>query len=283
MKKRRNKRINIPKLIKCIKKNSFVILVGLLFICTIILIGVNIYYGNSVNIEEKYIANMYEYISNEEITKCEGLLFYSDKKITKDDLTDGQKACISFIKTEKLKGEQVKLKKDKNNKICTLEDDIKFATDNYEGKKCTITKYDTSKIKKEYKKIFGENMPDNLKFFVIDDANICYLKDNQYYCGLSEIFTFTIGNESYVYRTINQAKEKGSNEVVIYDYFIKINDNKCYPSFNSNKEIKDCSKKYNENNKMNYKFIKKYGTKYKHIFKKSNDNDYYWVSSEPLN
>lgn len=284
MKKNKSKKINIQKLIKIAKKNSFAILVGLLIISTIVLIGVNIYFGNSVDIEEKHIANLYEYISNEEITKCEGLLFYSDDKVTKDGLTDGQKTCISFIKTDNLKGETVKLKKDKKSKICSLEDGIKFATDNYEGKKCTIKKYETSLVKAKYKEIFGENMPEDLKSFVIDDANICYLKDNEYYCGLSEIFSFTIGNESFVYRTINQAKEKGNNEVIIYDYFIKINNNKCYPSFNSTKEIKECSKKYNSKDKMNFKFIKKHGTKYKHIFKKlDNSDNYYWFSSEPIN
>ena len=44
------------RLIKLIKKNSFPILIVILILCTLTLIGVNIFYGNSVNIEDKEIV-----------------------------------------------------------------------------------------------------------------------------------------------------------------------------------------------------------------------------------
>ena len=273
------------RLIKLIKKNSFPILIVILILCTLTLIGVNIFYGNSVNIEDKEITELYSYISNDNINKCEGLIFYTDKKVTKDDLTDSQKVCLAFLKTNDKKSEKVIINKDKKNKTCTLDKSkgMKFATDNYEKEKCTIQKYDSSIFASKYETIFNEKIS-KIDSFVLDGSNICYLKDNYYYCGLSETFSFTIGNESFAYRIINKATEKGKDEIIIYDYFIKINNDKCYSSFTSLNEIKKCSKKYDSDEKINYKFIKKYGTKYKHVFKKINNNNYYsWISSEPLN
>lgn len=276
--KKKNK---LGKLNEFIKKYSLTLLIVLLIITTILLVIVKVTLGGNIKTENKLVKSLYSYVSNDEIEKCGGLLFYNDEKVTKEKLTDDQKVCLAFIKTTTLKGEKITLNKEKSDNICTLEKGKIFATDNYEESKCSIQKYKTDEILKTSKKIFGEEI--TLKdSFMLDNYNICYLVDDYYYCGLSETFSFTIGNESYVYRVINKAVEKGKDEIIIYDYFLKITNDLCYPTFTSNKENKKCTEKYNAN-KVNYKFVKKYGTKFKHVFKKlDNSDDYYWLSSEPV-
>lgn len=276
--KKKNK---LGKLNEFIKKYSLTLLIVLLIITTILLVIVKVTLGGNIKTENKLVKSLYSYVSNDEIEKCGGLLFYNDEKVTKEKLTDDQKVCLAFIKTTTLKGEKITLNKEKSDNICTLEKGKIFATDNYEESKCSIQKYKIDEILKTSKKIFGEEI--TLKdSFMLDNYNICYLVDDYYYCGLSETFSFTIGNESYVYRVINKAVEKGKDEIIIYDYFLKITNDLCYPTFTSNKENKRCTEKYNAN-KVNYKFVKKYGTKFKHVFKKlDNSDDYYWLSSEPV-
>ncbi len=276
--KKKNK---LGKLNEFIKKYSLSLLIILLIITTILLVIVKVTLGGNIKTENKLVKSLYSYVSNDEIEKCGGLLFYNDEKVTIEKLTDDQKVCLAFIKTTTLKGEKITLNKEKSDNICTLEKGKIFATDNYEESKCSIQKYKIGKILKTSKKIFGEEI--TLKdSFMLDNYNICYLVDDYYYCGLSETFSFTIGNESYVYRVINKAVEKGKDEIIIYDYFLKITNDLCYPTFTSNKENKKCTEKYNAN-KVNYKFVKKYGTKFKHVFKKlDNSDDYYWLSSEPV-
>lgn len=270
MKKRINKNF--------IKKNKLVILFLVLILLTIITILINLLSSNkTIN---KNINNLYSYISNDEIEKCGGLQFYQKDKVTSSTLSNDIKTCVAFIKTDKLKGTKEVFNKDKKKKTCTTKDKMIFATDNYEEEKCTVKYYDLDKVKDTYKKVFGEEFT-NLDSFQLDDYNICYIKDKKIYCGLSEIFSFTISNESYVYRSLKKTVEKG-NTIYIYDYFIKINDNKCYKSFDGDQN-KKCSKNYKKENKVSYKFIKKYGTVYKHTFKKLNNNDYYsWVESEKV-
>lgn len=264
---------------KFLKKNKIIILIILLIILTILLIIVNNFSGN--DIKDKKINTLYSYISNDEIEKCGGLQFYQKDKVTTDTLTDDVKMCIAFIKTDEMKSEKKTYNKDKKKKTCTTKDKMVFATDNYEESKCSVDVYDLDSIKSTYKKIFGSASTEELEYFNLDDYNICYIKDSKIYCGLSEIFSFTIGDEAYVYRTLKKTVEKGDS-IIIYDYFIKVDDDKCYTSFNGS-ENKKCSKNLDDDTKVNYKFIKKYGAIYKHTFKKLNDNKFYsWVESEKI-
>ena len=261
-----------------IKKNRVVILFFILIILTILIILVNIFSDNKIS--DKKINTLYSYISNDDIEKCGGLQFYQKDKVTTNTLSDDVKMCIAFIKTDNLKSDKKTYNRDSKKKTCTTKDKMVFATDNYEEEKCTVNTYDIKEVKNTYKKIFGTELKE-LDSFNLDDYNICYIKDNTLYCGLSEIFSFTIGNQSYVYRTLKKTVEKG-DQIIIYDYFIKVNEDKCYSSFDGS-EIKKCSKNLKKNNKVNYKFIKKYGSTYKHTFKKVNNNDYYsWVESEKV-
>ena len=96
----------------------------------------------------------------------------------------------------------------------------------------------------------------------------------------SESFTYTIGAEPQTYRTIKNASKK-NDEIIIFDYFMKIVNNECFTTYDGNNKNNNCSNVFNEDIKVDYDFLKKYGTLYKHTFKESNGS-YYWVKSEPV-
>ena len=72
-----------------------------------------------------------------------------------------------------------------------------------------------------------------------------------------------------------------SSKIVIYDYFIKINNNECYSDVNGTLNEK-CTQAYDKDTKIDIRFLKKYGTKYKHTYMKNADGTYSWISSEPI-
>ena len=118
--------------------------------------------------------------------------------------------------------------------------------------------------------------------FNIDDNNICRYKNGYYYCGLSENFVYSLQATPKIYRSILKTVEK-DNEVEVYDYFLKILEDKCYNNYFSDEEISKCSQKFAKKGEVKYSLLKKYGTLYKHVFKKNNDTDkYYWVETTPL-
>mgnify|MGYP004485756019 FL=1 len=130
--------------------------------------------------------------------------------------------------------------------------------------------------------MFGSDISE-YKQFQYDGATICYVKDDAYYCGLSETFTYSIGAEPHTYRAIKDAYKKG-DELIIYDYFLKVINDECFTSYMDATKNDKCSTNYSEltNKDMTYKFLKKNGTLYKHTFKKDGKS-YYWVSSKPVN
>ena len=82
------------------------------------------------------------------------------------------------------------------------------------------------------------------------------------------------------YRTIKSAYKKG-DEIVIYDYFLRTINDDCFTSYMKDEKNETCGKALENKKEVDYKFLKKYGTRYVHIFKKSGDS-YYWVSSKNL-
>ena len=88
--------------------------------------------------------------------------------------------------------------------------------------------------------------------------------------------------EATVYRLIDKAVEKLNNDIVITDYYLRLSDNKCYPSNTNSDEITECSDvlKNNDDLEIDSEFIYKYGSVYKHVFKLDNDGNYYWYSSD---
>lgn len=255
------------------------ILIILFVVVTITLIMVWISRSNNLDTNSTLVTDLHNYFSTEDLNNCDGLFTYTEGKVEYEDINSETRVCLAFHKANKKDTETEVLNADKKKNKCT-NDDMVFKIDDDNNNKCTVTKIKKSVINDSYKKIYGKDM-DKTNEFRIDNLNVCYLEDEYYYCGLSETYIYTLGSESTIYRVIKKAEEKSSN-IIIYDYFIKINEKTCFKNYTTATINEECTDKYSNNKDVDYKFMKKYGTEYKHIFKKATDGSYYWVSSEPV-
>lgn len=268
-------------------KKMIVVMSVVIFITIAILCIIKLYNKDNINVDSPLITELHSYFNSEGLKQCDGLFNYSDDLVDYDKVSSDIRLCTAYHKIDDSKIETKTMEKEKKSDLCK-KDGMVFRSDESKDK-CTYQVIKKELIDDEYKKIFGKEIENN-KEFKADDTHICYLKDDYYYCGLSEVFTYTLGNESTIIRNISNAKEEGS-EIIIYDYFIKLSGDTCYKNYTTQVINKSCSSAYkdkygNDNNKIDYKFLQKYGTKYKHIYKratKDKNSTYYWVSSKPLN
>ena len=259
------------------KKNKLIIVLSIIIVILMVVILVLLSKkGIPVNSKSSVVANAYKYVGNSDLEKCNGLVMYDKDKVTKDTLENTTKVCLAYSLLDE-KGEEVKIDKNKKENLCSLKDDMVFALDNYEGDICTISKISKDEVHKKYKAMFGEEL-ENDESFTLDNVSICHYSDGYYYCGLSEKYTYTIGGEPHTYRTIKSSYKK-DNTLIIYDYFVRVINNECYNNYITNDKDDKCTKKYDSKKDINYNFMQRYGTLYKHVFQKDGDN-YYWVSSE---
>ena len=259
------------------KKN---IIIGLIvLVIVIILIVVFIFVrGKSLDTDGELVTEVYNYIGNNDLEVCAGLATYADEAVEYDDLENAMRICNAYSQLKLDETSMLKIDKTQKNNTCSIGENITFATDNYEDDICTVTKISSNEVNNKYKEMYGKSI-ETYEQFQYNDTTICYYEDGFYYCGLAESYTTTIGGEPYTYRSIKNVTEKG-DELIIYDYFLKIVNNECFTSFTGDKTNDTCSENYNEDEDMTYNFLKKYGTLYKHTFKKNGDS-YYWVSSIP--
>ena len=263
------------------KKNKVIILLsGIIVLLLVVIVVLLIKKGIPINANGKTVKELYSYVGNSDLEKCEGLVFYSDGKVNYDNLSNEAKICLAYSQVNEEDKTETKLDKNKKGNTCTLKDDFVFATDNYEDKICTLSKTNKDLVNENYKKMFGKEI-DTYDKFQLDNTTICYLDEDSYYCGLSEEYTYTIGADPHTYRVIKDTFKK-NDEIIIYDYFLKVVNDECYTSYVKDSKNDKCTKALENKKNVNYKFLKKNGTKYKHVFKKDNNN-YYWVSSEKIN
>ena len=279
--KKNNKqfREKIKKYIKNITKDkTLTVLFGILIVLTLVIITLKITTINHLDTESELVTSLHNYFNSEDLGNCEGLFTYAEEKIDYKKVDAETRLCLAYQKADIKNTETGTIKADKKKDICTMDDMVFRITE--DTKECSYTKIDKKIIDDSYKKLYGKEIEKN-KSFKIDNLNICYLKDDHYYCGLSETFTYTLGNESVIYRVMEKAVEKG-RDIVIYDYFAKINDNSCFKAYTTVTLNKECTDNIKNQKDINYKFMKNYGTHYKHVFRKAKDDTYYWVSSEPI-
>jgi len=277
MKKVEKKSIN--KKGKVVQDKLLIVLIAILVLLSLIILIIKVASRNNLDTESELVTELHNYFNSDDLGNCEGLFTYAEDKIEYKDVDSETRLCLAYQKADIKDVETGTIEAKKKKTTCTL-DDMTFRVTE-DTKECSYTKIKRSIIDESYKKLYGKDIEDN-ESFKIDNLNICYLKDDYYYCGLSETFTYTLGNESIIYRVMEKAVEKGS-EIVIYDYFAKINNNTCFKSYTTTTENSNCTEEYKNQKEINYKFMKKYGTKYKHVFKQAKDETYYWVSSEPMN
>lgn len=269
MKKKEKKKIN--------KKNIIIVLIGVIILVIIVVI-IFMFKSKSLNPESDDIIKIYNYLGTNDLEICNGLYAYDENEVNYDTLDNKWRICNAYNNLNVGEETVIKIDKTKKDNNCSVGENITFATDNYNSDVCTISKVSSEEVNSEYKKIYGRDI-ENYETFDYNDTTICYYEDDYYYCGLKESYTTTIGAEPSTYRSIQKAVQN-DDEIIIYDYFLKVVNNECLTSFTGNTKNDECSTDYNEDTKINYSYLKKYGTRYKHTFKKSGD-DYYWVKSEP--
>lgn len=276
--KKEKKKIN-KNISNLFQDKILLILIVILIILSLIIVVVKIVNINNLDTDSELVTELHNYFNSDDLSNCEGLFTYSEEKINYENVNSETRLCLAYQKADIKDVETGTLKPDKKKEICS-KDEMVFRI-NDETKECSYSKIKKSIIDDSYKKLYGKEIENN-KSFKIDNLNICYLKDDYYYCGLSETFTYTLGNESVIYRVMDKAVEKGSN-IIIYDYFVKLNSNTCFKNYTTTTINSECTKEYKNTKEIDYNFMKKFGTKYKHTFSKANDETYYWISSEPIN
>lgn len=270
------KKIKFKK-VKFSQKNKKILII---IICSIAVIGglFILFYHENLNPESDKVNNLYNYLGDNNIKECNGLITYDEKEITPSNLENSSKLCNAYVLVDSSKIVNMKIDKTKKEDTCKVDDDTIFSTDEKDNTVCSLTKLDYSELATAYKAMYGEEISAN-DDFQLNYNTICQYSDNAYYCGSSEQYTLTVGSEPTIYRTIKKAVEKGST-ITIYDYFLKVLDNKCYTSFTGTTENTKCTSNIDSN--IDFTTIKKYGTLYKHTFKKDADGNYHWISSKPI-
>lgn len=270
--KKTKKKINWKGIIK--SAIAIILIVGIILVCF------RLIKGKTLDTNTSEINDLYTYLGQNDLSYCTGLSTYSDERIDYDTLENKDRICnaVAYLYAKE-DSTLIKIDKTKKNSTCSLNDDIIFATDNYEEDTCSLYRFDKEKIKDKYKAIYGHDYEDD-ETFNLNSTTICYPYEDYYYCGLSETFTITVGAEPATYRSIKEAVEKG-NKLIIYDYFIKIANGECYTTYTEDTTNNNCTTDYKADTNIDYGFIKKNGTYYKHTYKKGDDGNYYWVSSVP--
>ena len=258
------------------------VLKGIIIVLLLLMVVLLIYrisYGKTLANDDKLVKDLHSYLMPDDLNNCDGLPSYADKKITAKDLSDETKLCLAYQKANTKDAEVEEYSKTKKKETCNV-DDMIFGLEE-DVSKCSVAKIKQDVIASAYQKLFGEKIKSK-DAFNYDNSHICYLKDDYYYCGKSETYTYILDGTTAIYRIIDEAVEKGS-KITIYDYFLKINCNECYKNYTTLDKNEECSKKYTKDTKIDYKFMKKYGTRYKHVYQKNKNGEYYWVSSTPVN
>lgn len=267
-------------------KNKPIILKIIIYIVAIIifsllLLTINTFInGKQIKVNDKLIIDLYSYLGENDLTYCDGLMTYQKGKTTYADLDEPKKLCnalASLYLSDQAK--LIQIDKKKKNNVCQIGDSeqIVFATDNYEDEVCSVYRLNKEEVLKRYQQIYNQDIK-NYEAIQINNSNICYPDGEYYYCGLSETYTVTVGSVPKTYRNIKKAIQK-DDIIKITDYFLKIENDKCYQDYANDLENDECSKITNKD-QIDYKFLKKYGTVYEHTFKKSQNGTYYWVETE---
>ena len=234
-----------------------------------------------LDLKSEQVSTLYNYLGEVDVYRCGGLITYKDKAITKDEISNENALCMAYynLKNDKITTETAKsTRKNKNNiKTCKVGESITLAAKDEENE-CQYSIINKKDLNDSYKKIYGENIKDYSKFF-ISSTEACYIEGDTYYCGTAESYIYSLTPAATIYRLLNKAVKKINGDIVIYDYFLKESDNKCYPK-NNNEENKECSKEIKSIENIDEKFVSKYGNIYKHTFKKDDSGNYYWFKSE---
>lgn len=266
------------------KKRNYLI-ISILIIFVIILI---IFVGDkSIDVTSTQINDLYKLLGDINLVQCGSLNSYNEKETKAEDIPLENRLCLAYNYTAQDNLEVVKAKSDSlsSNKVqlCKVKDDITFTGENNE---CNYVIISQDNINETYQKLYGKDIPEYLNFSPTTEIT-CYIDNNEYYCGSTETYNLTLYPNTNILRLKNKALKNYSGEIIIEDYYLRIADNKCYKTNGQGEEDTSCTeqlakyKDFNkESNEEKTKFIKKYGQKYRHVFKlNKTTNEYYWYKS----
>ena len=253
----------------------FYVALGLIIIILLIAV-INKFTG--LNSETPIVKDAYALLGDEQLEYCDGLPYYADNEVNYDTLSDKTKKCLAF-RYAKDKVTADKLDKTKKTDYCYLDKAKKVGFRTNDAKEsCDIQIITKEDLNNAYIAIFGKNIEEYTDF-AINGSQSCYFNEEKgsYTCGNVITQTLEIGWNPTTYRMIYKIKEK-DNQLIIYDYYLNVNNEKCFLTNNGTKENEKCSDKFTSETKVNGKFVSKYGKKYIHTFEKENGS-YHWVSS----
>lgn len=236
---------------------------------------------NSLNIKSKEVQELYAILGEASLDYCDGMPFYDSKEVNVSTLDDKTKMCLAYRNVDHTKMGESSLNKTKKKEYCTFSKDKFFRLDE-DGKICSTTTLDVKLLNDSYYKMFGQELKAYTDFNYTD-SNVCYFDEENslYVCGIAQEQTIEIGWAPTTYRVIEKAKEKGK-DILIYDYYLAINNDRCYLNNYGNKENNECSEKVKDQKKLKSRFVVKNGQRYVHKYSLHKDGNYYWVSTTPI-
>lgn len=266
------------------KKNIFLILAAVLLV--ILIIFLIFLQDKKLDVTSKTVTDLHESLGTVDINKCGGLITYSDKPITENDLSNENRLCMAYYNladsqktTENIPSDG---KNDNKINICKVGESTTLTTNNEEETECVYQLINKSDLEASYLKLYGNKLVSEENFY-ISDKEACFKEGEKYYCGNAENYKISLIPETTIYRIIDKAIKKLNGEIVIYDYFLKISNNVCY-SKNNNEENSNCTKELTDKDLSNddevIALVKKYGAIYKHTFKEDKNKNHYWIKSE---
>ena len=262
------------------KKKYWLYLSIILGIIFLILLGNFLIKGKSLDPNTKLVQELYSYLGENDLQYCDGLSNYGDTLVDYQKLSNTERLCKAMVRLYQEKNyEIITLDKDNKKDSCSLTENITFAL-NEDKSGCQVYKIPDPIIEAKYKQIFNEDIQDK-EAFNLNNRLVCTFYDGFYYCGDSLTYTITVGADPSTYRAFKDVYQK-KDTIVIYDYFLKTIKDECYLTYTGNTKNDLCTKELPQNNLIDYKFLRKYGSLYKHTYAKDANNNYYWVSSEKI-
>lgn len=249
-------------------KKSRVVISIIFLLCFAVLIPLLINTLSLVDIDNINVKNAYKLINENPLINENSDVFYQDS-VDISSISENDMLAAAFNITSKTDDELTT-----NDDKCFLEDEAFEAN---EGK-CIIKIINMDELNKSYQSIFNKSIKSHHNFSVNNNVKCVYFEEKgTYTCGEVYFKTITLGWAPTTLKTIIKATEM-NNTLKVYDKYLVINDNKCYPEYSFKNEITKCSNTYDKDNLST--LLKKYGKTHIHTFKKNTQGIYYWVSSK---
>lgn len=253
---------DIDKKVKDNKKLKTIIILIISFILIIMLILVSIKVidkKQTISLESELMDevknSLYRWYGDNPI-------YYTDKDI---DLKESLILAIDNSFVQYNNDDSIKLE---DRKTCEI--DAYTNVEDFDKDKCIYSTASKEDINKMYNLLFGKNVS---KYVDVFDKTNCKLASNgKYYCAKKIGDSDKEEVDEDVKIITIKAKRNFNNNIDIYQYYLRIKDNKCYSS-SLDIENKKCTKEYidaktdemsfDERYDFKEKLIKKYGTYYK--------------------